>query len=153
MSKDEGKHLLDRLLSVAWHSENNASYSSSQIDDVRPYIEQKLWPGKNYLLAGLSHFSQYRIIGTHLETRRAGYLAVLCERGDRFHCVRVCDALMADGFEEILGEDELHWLASLPADTLIGPAYDSCGKRIPTAFAIWRTIEQDAPIHLEIARK
>lgn len=153
MSKGEGKHLLDRLLSVAWHSENSAFSKSNQGEGLRTYIDQKLWPGKNYLLAGLSYFSQYRILGTNLETRRAGYLAVLCEKGDRFNCVSLCDALSAEGFAEILDEDELQWLTSLPADTLIGPAYDSCGKRIPTAFAIWRTIEQDAPMHLEIAHR
>lgn len=149
---NENKHLLDRLLSVALHSENTQS-RNEPADDLKPYISQNLWPGKNYLLAGHSYFSHYRIIGTSLETRRAGYLAILCERGDRYHCVKVSDALSADGFEELLDEDEINWLTSLPDDTLIGPAYDTCGKRIPAAFAIWRFIEEDAPVHVEIARR
>lgn len=151
MSKDEGKHLLDKLLSVSW--QRNAPSKAFQQDDLRPYIDQKLWPGENYLLAGHSYFSQYRIIGTNLETRRKGFLAVLCDRGNRFHCVTLSEALSFDGFEDILDEDERHWLSSLPTDTLIGPAYDNYGKRIPTAFAIWRTVEKDAPVHLEIARR
>ncbi len=153
MSKDEGKHFLDRLLAISWHIEENTQTQNKPGDDLRPYISQNLWPGKNYLLAGHSYFSQYRIIGTSLETRRTAYLAVLSERGDRFGCVQLIDALDSDGFEELLNEDELHWLSSLPDDTLIGPAYDSCGKRIPAAFAIWRTIEEDAPVHLEIAHR
>lgn len=152
MSNDERFHLLDRLLSVAWHAELDIPQQSNR-DDLRPYIKQKLWPGKNYLLAGLSYFSQYRIIGTSLETRRAAYLALLLQRGDRFHCVNLVDALSADGFEEILDEDELHWLSNLPNDTLIGPAYDADGKRIPAAFAIWRSVEADTPIHLEIVQR
>ncbi len=153
MSQDEGKHLLDRLLAISWHTEESTPTRNQPGDDLRPYINQKLWPGKNYLLAGHSYFSQYRIIGTSLETRRTAYLAVLCERGDRFHCVKLAEALISEGFEELLDEDELHWLSSLPDDTLIGPAYDNCGKRIPAAFAIWRTVDEDAPVHLEIAHR
>lgn len=151
MSKEQ--HLLDRLMSVSRHSAIDANVRDNPADDLKPYIRQKLWPGRNYLLAGHSYFSQYRIIGTSLETRRAGYLAVLCERGDRHHCVKLSDALSADGFDELLNEDERQWLDSLPSDTLIGPAYDNRGARIPTAFAIWRTIEEDAPVHLEIAHR
>jgi len=149
---NETKHLLDRLLSVAWHSENNQSARSKPADELKPYVSQNLWPGRNYLLAGHSYFSRYRIIGTSLETQRAGYLAILCEHGDRYNCVRLSEALSADGFEDLLDEDELNWLSSLPDDTLIGPAYDNSGKRIPAAFAIWRFIE-DAQVHLEIARR
>lgn len=151
MSKE--KHLLDRLMSVSRHSSIDVNLRDNTDDSLQPYIRQKLWPGRNYLLAGLSYFSQYRIIGTSLETQRAGYLAVLCEHGDRYHCVKLIDALSAEGFEELLNEDEQQWLSSLPEDTLIGPAYDNRGVRIPAAFAIWRTIETDAPVHLEIAHK
>lgn len=151
MSKEQ--HLLDKLMSVSWHSTISVNAKDNPSDDLKPYIRQKLWPGRNYLLAGHSYFSQYRIIGTSLETRRAGYLAVLYESGDRYHCVKLSDALSAEGFDELLNEDERQWLTSLPSDTLIGPAYDNRGAKIPSAFAIWRTIEEDCPVHLEIAHR
>lgn len=152
MSKEDGKHLLDRLLSASSQSENK-DVSGWHLSDLKPYIDHQLWPGKNYLLAGHSYFSQYRIIGTDLETRRAGFIAVLCEHGDRHHCIELSEVLRAEGFDELLDEDEKHWLASLPIDTLIGPAYDPKGNRIPTAFAIWRAVEEDATVHLQIAHR
>ena len=156
-TQDEGRHLLDRLISVAWQTAQSHSLPEERWSpelDIQPYRRQNLLPGKNYFLAGHSYFSEYRIIGTRIETRRAGLIALVCQqKGNRYHCVPVKEALSFEGFVELLEADEQQWLDSLPDDSLIGPAYDRQGRHIPTAFAIWRTVEEESPVHVEIARR
>jgi hypothetical protein len=102
-------------------------------------------PGHNYFLVGNSYNADYCLLGTQIEARRQACIALLFEsRGSRNKCIRLLNAFEFEGFVEILGQAERGWLAQLPQDTYIGPAFDQLGRKIPAAFAVWQKLETEA---------
>jgi len=145
-SKEEPKRLLVKLTRIA--DEAYDAECKKRMDeryeqllnhiDITPYMKTAAWPGKSYLLVGNS-FNTDVTFKRADKTRRAACIAVLVSKGaGRRNCVSLGEALADEGFATVLSRFEKQWLAKLPENTLIGPAYNERGKLIPQAFAVWR---------------
>lgn len=112
---------------------------SRQESQITPYRQAGDWPGCDFVLIGNSYNADSRLVGLEMEARRAGCLSLMFENlGGRNHCVTLADAMAFEGFTAILSRFERDWLEKLPGDTVIGPAYETGGRRIRTSFAVWR---------------
>jgi len=144
--KEEITGLLNRLGESAREApvpDYAESLEARQDADPTPHKIRGSWPGEHYVLVGNSYNAEYRIVGTELEARRAGSIALMLEqRGGRCRCVALREALAFAGFYEVLSRFERDWLERISPDTLIGPAYDRYGTPVRIAFAVWRPVSQ-----------
>jgi hypothetical protein len=112
--------------------------------ELQPYVCHGAVPGENYYLVGSSYNLESPIVNPDLEAKRAGCISMMLEtRGQKAHCVPIAEAFDYPGFPEVLSRFERDWLGRVPPNTMIGPAYDPEGQRIPTAFAVWKESTKD----------
>jgi hypothetical protein len=108
--------------------------------DVTPYKTAGAWPGKAFVLLGNSFCIEAKVATKKAQTKRKASLAIMFEQArDERRCVYVRDALNNESFMEVLSRFERDWLRRMPADTVIGPAYDMKGAIIGEAFAVWKS--------------
>lgn len=137
--EDDVKYILCKLDAVA---DKQAPPQPIMQCDVSIYKKLRVWPGNDYDLIGNStHYMECRLVGTEMEARRAGCIALMLEKlGNQHHCLALKDALAFEGFSEILEESEREWLSNFPEDALIGPACHMNGIIVRSTFAIWRPV-------------
>jgi hypothetical protein len=108
--------------------------------DVSAYVRANSWPGSNYMLIGHSYNIEQKVVATSFSVRRSASIAMVLEQGGLRRCMVVSDALSYDEFSEVLSTAERKWLAGLPNDTVIGPAYATTGELIGQSFAVWTLV-------------
>jgi hypothetical protein len=119
--------------------------------DVSAYVRANSWPGGNYMLIGHSYNIEQKVVGTSFSVRRSASIAIMLEQGGLRRCMFVSDALSHDEFSEVLSVSERNWLAELPGETIIGPAYASTGELIGQSFAVWSLVSAPAENAKELA--
>lgn len=123
-------------------------------DALKPYVANGACPGENYSLVGSSFNLESPIVNPDMEAKRAGCISMMFEqRAQQAHCVPVGEAFDYPGFPEVLSRFERDWLGRVPPNTMLGPAYDPAGQRIPQAFAVWRESTKDRIPQPKLARK
>lgn len=107
--------------------------------DLSHYKEHQAWPGRSFLLVGNSFNAEKKVKSSRKDSKRAGSIAMLLERGkSNRHCITVEEAMADAAFVENLSRFEFDWLRREGGDSLIGPAYDERGHLVPESFAVWR---------------
>jgi hypothetical protein len=122
--------------------------------ELKPYVVNGAVPGENYYLVGSSYNLESPIVNPDLDAKRAGCISMLLEsRAPQTHCVPVAEAFEYPGFPDVLSRFERDWLGRVPPNTMIGPAFDPEGHRIPTAFAVWKESTKDRTPQPVIAKR
>jgi hypothetical protein len=111
--------------------------------DTAPYKQAGTWPGKNFMLLGNSFNLEAKLSSNCVTaTKRTASLAIMFEQArETRRCIYLADALSNQSFLETLSRFETDWLRRMPADTVIGPAYNIKNELIGEAFAVWRSID------------
>jgi hypothetical protein len=144
--QDQAQGLLHKIAKTAedaqqkpFKGNSHAQYESwSGTIDLTPYKKSKLWPGKNYCLMGNSFNLEITNNSPRLFQRISSIKLTLDQLSTQFRCMTVKDALTEPAFLHVLSRFERDWLGRLPAETLIGPAFNDRGELIETAFSVWR---------------
>lgn len=71
--------------------------------NLTPYVQNKVWPGKNYIYIGQSSNLNNRLVGTEGDTNRRICLTLLFEStGYENRCVPISKAFEFEGFAQVL---------------------------------------------------
>lgn len=139
------KTFLGRLeLSANESSKSWQALRSREEQHLGPYVRNKSWPGKSYMYIGMSENLEHKLLGTEIQLRRKTCIDLLFEaKGNEHFCVRLDKALEFEGFVDVLSRFEYELLSKMESHTMLGPAYDNHGERLPGIFTIWRALVED----------
>lgn len=104
--------------------------------DVSPYQRARAYPGTTFILMGNS----FNLEESNDQQERSATLSQLFEN-PKEPLIKLSQALKLRTLDAVLSRFERDWLSRLPEDTQIGPAFDSNGKPISEAFAVWRSVQ------------
>jgi hypothetical protein len=150
--EDDVKYILYKFDAVV---DKQASSHPEVKQDISIYRKLRLWPGEEYNLIGNSTYMEYHLVGTEMEAKRAGCIALMLQKlGNQHHCLALKEAFAFEGFLDILEEPERDWLSSFPDNTLIGPAYHVDGVVVRSTFAVWQPVckTENAEKEVSLAR-
>lgn len=141
-NKKDVKAFLGRLGSaVDANGESGKALRSREELNLTPYVQNKVWPGKNYIYIGHSSNLEHRLVGTDVDKNRKTCLSLLFEaKGNQHYCVSVEQALTFEGFPEVLSRFEKDLLLRLPEGTVLSPAFNNEGERLQSSFTIWQEL-------------
>lgn len=121
--------------------QNGQALRNREDSKINPYVQNKVWPGKNYVYIGHSSNLEHPLIGTNVDTARRICLSLMFEaKGNEQYCVSIEQALSFEGFDEILTRFERELLAKFPAETLLSPSFDDNGQRMHGSFTVWHAL-------------
>lgn len=140
-NKKDVKAFLGRLGSTLDAKESGQALRNREELNLTPCVQNKVWPGKNYLYIGQSSNLNNRLLGTELDKNRKTCLSLLFEaKGNYNYCVAVNEAFAFEGFQDVLSRFERDLLMRLPEGTMIGPSYDMNGELMHSSFTIWQEV-------------
>lgn len=142
-NKKDVKAFLGRLGSTLDAKESGQALRNREEQNLTPYVQNKVWPGKNFIYIGHSSNLDYRLVGTDADKNRTTCLSLLFEaKGDNNYCVPLNTALNFEGFAEILSRFEKDLLMRLPEGTMLSPTYNANGERLHSSFTIWQELTE-----------
>ena len=123
------------------NAESGKALRSREELNLTPYVQNKVWPGKNYIYIGHSSNLEHRLVETSTDKNRKTTLSLLFEaKGNEHYCVSVEQAFAFEGFPEVLSRFEKDLLLRLPEGTMISPTFNNEGERLHSSFTIWQEL-------------
>lgn len=141
-NKDQVQSFLGRLESSVSECGGLKALRGREQQCLGPYVQNKVWPGEDFVYLGHSSNLDHPLLGTELEFKRKTTIALLFEaRGNGNYCVGLAEAMNFEGFVETLSRFERELLNQLPPETLIGPAFETSGLRLESSFTLWKAVQ------------